>query len=111
MWITAALQAYRNVGWTIFWILSLQIPVEQGISYLRPHRAGLRAAPGSPQYLQRFQTSGLEQKLSPNFRYLRSLILQICCERHLVVARSRKKAPDISGALFRGTTFVLAGAS
>ncbi len=44
-----ALQATRNVGCTIFWIFSLQIPVKQGISYLRPHRAGLRAAPHSPQ--------------------------------------------------------------
>ena len=49
MWITAALQAYRNTGRIIFWIFSLQIPVEHGISRLRPHRAGLRAAPRSPQ--------------------------------------------------------------
>jgi hypothetical protein len=49
MWITAALQAARNVGWTIFWIFALQIPVKQGISCLRPYRAGLGYAPRSPQ--------------------------------------------------------------
>jgi len=49
--------------------------------------------------------------LSRNFGYLCRLALRTGHQRQVAGVRSRQKAPDISGALFRGTTFVLAGAS
>jgi hypothetical protein len=99
MWITAALQAYWNTGRIMFWTFSLQIPMKQGISRLRPHRAGLRAAPRSPRHYtfpetsvvgryERRSSAGLGSPLNSRRSQTR-----LCCETVWPKNRARLTGP------------------